>query len=224
MTLTRHGVRGLKVYLGFLWRDAQERRCFRGACVCVCAASPRQYISIVPTTTGLAATAPATAASARCRLPRRPAALQQSRRTPRIRGLARSSGFPSGRITACAVQEAETSHSLAAAKCCLVHAATASSTFRCPGVVVGRRPASADDSTECRFLHVSPTCRRLRDMAQSCRNAHARARERPCDWVGKQPGYGNASAHFNSVPTTRHPPRRRPPSSGWPSRDVSLRR
>ncbi len=195
-----------------------------GVRVCVCAASPRQYISIVPTTTGLAATAPATAASARCRLPRRPAALQQSRRTPRIRGLARSSGFPSGRITACAVQEAETSHSLAAAKCCLVHAATASSTFRCPGVVVGRRPASADDSTECRFLHVSPTCRRLRDMAQSCRNAHARARERPCDWVGKQPGYGNASAHFNSVPTTRHPPRRRPPSSGWPSRDVSLRR
>ncbi len=76
---------------------------------------------------------------------------------------------------------------------------------RCPGVVVGRRPATAEDSAECRFLHVSPTCRRPERHGASCRNAHARARERRCDWVGKQPGCGNASAHFLTV-RSHHPP------------------
>lgn len=239
MTLTRHGVRGLSIFGGFC---GEMRR--RGAAsvldrcgMCVCAASPRQYISIVPTTTGLAATHDAGQCAAVSR--GRPAALQ----TPSIRGLPGLPGLPSQVKRLPEWQD----HGL----CC---AGGRNEPFPCSGkmslgscgnteqrvknsreLLSGRRPASAEDSSECRFLHVSPTCRRLQRHGASCRNAHARARERRCDWVGKQPGYGNAPAHFKSVPTTRHPPHWRTLAhslhrlgsitrAAGSSRDVSLRR
>ncbi len=54
MTLTRHGVRGRSIFGDFVERRTAEALPWEE--LCVCAASPRQYISIVPTTTDLAAT------------------------------------------------------------------------------------------------------------------------------------------------------------------------
>ena len=91
MTLTRHGVRGLSIF-----GDSVERR--TGVALpweelCVCAASPRQYISIVPTTTGLAATH-----AGQCAAVSRGVPQHCSRRTPSIRGLPPRPGQAASRV------------------------------------------------------------------------------------------------------------------------------
>ena len=113
----------------YIWAfcgETHRRGTALGGAVCVCCIAPSIHLDSTEDDDGLGCH---TRRPVRCRLPRRPAALQQTQPPASVACLPRSSGFPNGRITACAVQEAETSHSLAAAKCCLVHAATARSTF-----------------------------------------------------------------------------------------------